>query len=321
MRKFLLSQILLIIFIKVIYGAWPAPPEADYPKVNNIYMDKESVWFYSDLEVGGFPPRHVIGYKLKENKIVYYPISSKDIPKNAKIAFPLKGDYSIDTTIIVSNDIVLKLQGTMREYELYRNDEKVGLPAINVQEAKNLSKNSYFCYINKHLDLAEMISRKELYNSFAGAHIIDGDKLYTSLNGSLSEGIGGFGGLVIYDFTNDKLNIVRTKYLVNGTITNIVLENNKLLLTSVYYGEFRNSPVYYVENGKKKSGNIISYDLDRNQWTNLDPRKDFEDCIIRKLKVTPKYVFLITDKGIGIIYRELKSSKRWDWQINLKKIK
>lgn len=299
-KAFLLLTIVCFIAINMngkAYGGWPAPPWADLPKLEYIYDSGDVIWFYSPLEVGGFPPRYVVTYEKTTRNIQFHPINNKEIPKDAPIS---KLKYLPSYLSIKPNEINFK--GT-----------KIAIPELTMYETERLSKWSSILQrdINTNRSLAEFTLSNELQGTFAEVNGI----YYFGMKGGISEGFGHWGGLITYSPPEEKCVILRSKYLVDCSVTDIIKIGDELAMSTIYQGEYSLDPGYYWEKDKSHKVGLVLYNISSEKWRNI-PIENL-DIIIREMSVIDDSIWMITNLGISHYQPDSDKIRNWCWYLSL----
>ena len=304
----------------------------DNPPLTQIYADKEFAFFFSDVASIHATPRYIIKYDYRTKLMNFLKpdsfINFEDFPYSENCfslieqnKYPVREDIAeyIKKLKNKNNGYYIVPKGKFsKSISIHRNGSIFVLPELTKKEISHWSK-----YINRDFN---KMSEKELFkiyifeNALAGDYLVENSIFYGGLFGSTSEGFGGIGGLIIYDFANGGYDIYRTKFLVCGTISSIVKSADMLYMSAYGFGEYFHHPVSYYENGKKISSNLISYSIEQDKWTNLDEKGIFADCIIRKIQYYDNKLFVISNLGIGVIDLSNMSAKRYDWKIRLEEV-
>jgi len=302
-KRLVISLIFVSIFITTVfltYGAWPGPPWQDLPKLEYIYDSGDTIWFYSTLEIGGFPPRYVVTYEQSTKKMRFYSANSKAIPEDAPIDFHKSKELPSYLDINLS--------------EITFNGNKISIPKLTLDEIERLSKWSVFLQRNRHLPL----NRFTLGNAFQGSFAeIDG-VYYFGMKGGISEGIGHIGGLVVYSPSENKISILRSKYLVDCSVTGILHVGDELAISTIYSGVSKISSGLYWENGKSHKVGLVLYNTNTGNWRNLSTENsNISGNIIREMKIVEDSIWMITNWGISCYQIKKGKILSWYWSLNL----
>lgn len=283
--------------IGVAHGGWPDPPWADLPRLEYIYDSDDIIWFYSTLEVGGFPPRYVVTYEKHTRNIRFHPISSKEIPKDAPIDFR-KSELLPPNLSIEPRDITFK-------------ETSIAIPELTLEEAERLREWSAYLQQNRRLPLTKFALSNALQGSFAE---VDG-VYYFGMKGGITEGIGHLGGLVVYDPFKQKSVILRSKYLVDCSVTGIVRIGNELAVSTLYQGEATIGSGLYWGNGKSHKVGLVLYNINTGKWRHI-PTENL-DIIIREMSVIGGSIWMITNCGISHYQPDIDEMRDWCWSLSL----
>jgi len=278
------------------YGGWPAPSWADLPKLDYIHDASDTIWFYSKLEVGGFPPRYVVTYEKAEKQMVFHPVSSRDIPKHAPLAFE-KPQPSQSGPHIESEAVTLE-------------GASVSLPELTPEEKERLGAWSTFVQANRRYPA----STYDLSNAFEGSYLEVDGVYYFGMKGGISEGVGQFGGLAVYHTADGRLDVLRSKYLVGCSVTGITRLGDELALSTLHSG-IGVGPGYYWEDGEAHKVGLVLYNSNSGEWRHI-PFGDLR-VFIRESAVIDGWLWMTTNLGVSCYQPELDSSKHWKWELRL----
>ena len=298
-----LSILTILCFITICvigkaYGGWPATAWADLPKLEYIYDSGDIIWFYSPLEVGGFPPRYVVTYEKTTRNIEFHSISSKEVPKDAPINFQ-KSKQLPSYLSIEPNEITFK--GT-----------KFAIPELTTDEAERLSEWSD--YIQRNLQFDPTI-KFTLSNALQGSFLEVNGIYYFGMAGGIEEGIGNFGGLIVYRPPDKECFILRSKYLVGCSVTGIIQIGDELALSTLYHSEEMIGTGQYWENDKSHKVGLVLYNIDTGKWRNI-PIGDL-DVIIHKMSLINDSIWMITNFGISCYQPDIDKMRNWFWSLSL----
>lgn len=283
------------------HGAWPAAPWQDLPKLEYVYNAADTIWFYSVLEVGGYPPRYVVTYDKHRENMTLHPVSSRPIPKDAPIEFrksrAVPAYLNINSSEIV--DTSSATQGISR----------ITLPKLTLEEKKRLLKWSGNDRLLNHLTLN---------NAFQGSFKeVDGVH-YLGMKGGFSEGIGWIGGLVVYRPSEKEITILRSKYLANCSVTGFSQIGDELAMSTVYYGEGGIGGGGYYEQDKWHPVGLVMYNTRTEEWRNISTENSsLSGDIIFETKVVNDTIWLITNWGITSYQPKTGRLRSWTWSLGL----
>lgn len=311
MRKILYLGLFVSWPMALMAGA-PANKEADYPQILYLYPDGNQVYFltkYSAYTLGDVP-RFKAVYDLNDGRMT---LTHDD------------GYYATKTNLYFhKNSIDIMGHGDAPEKEFdpsksvsFHNGTSISLkeiadrlPHLTLAEAKKLYR--HYCFKLKAGDdqydrMQDYISNGDIFNSISGPYVVEGDLFYAGLNGSQSEGSGGFGGLVVYDAKTKKVRIERIPELNCGTVWFMNSYKNKLVVVTLVEGEWGPGP-----------GGIYACDPVKGICDELDKKGLFKDATIQHAILYKSKLFLSMDKCLGVIDLDDLKGRRWDWSIDLK---
>jgi hypothetical protein len=164
-----------------------------------------------------------------------------------------------------------------------------------MDETERLSKWSSILQrdIRTNLSLAEFTLSNELQGSFAEVNGI----YYFGMSGGIEEGIGHWGGLITYSPPEEKCVILRSKYLVDCSVTDIIKIGDELAMSTVCQGEYSLGHSYYWEKDKSHKVGLVLYNIETGKWRNI--LIGDLDVIIHKMSVIDGSIWMITNFGIS----------------------
>ncbi len=286
-----------ICVVGVAQGAWPNPAWADLPELEYIHDSDDMIWFYSALEVGGFPPRYVVTYEKHTRNIRFHPISGKEIPEDAPIDFR-KSKQLPSYLLIEPSNVTFK-------------GARAVIPELTQEEAERLREWSAYLQRNRRLPLTKFTLSNALQGSFAE---VDGT-YYFGMKGGITEGVGHLGGLVVYRPLEQEIAVLRSKYLVDCSITGIVRVGDELAVSTLYQGEGSIGSGSYWENGKSHNVGLVLYNMNTGKWRHV-PTENL-DIIIREMSVIDDSIWMTTNCGISHYQPDTGKMRNWCWFLSL----
>ena len=135
------------------------------------------------------------------------------------------------------------------------------------------------------------------------------------MSGGIEEGFGHFGGLIVYRPPDKECVILRSKYLVSCSVTDIIQIGDELALSTFYQGEYSLDTGQYLENDKSHKVGLVLYNIDTGKWRNI-PIGDL-DVIIHKMSVIDNSIWMITNLGISCYQPDVDKMRNWFWSLSL----
>jgi len=308
--------VLILAAVNSTYGAWPAEPWWGLPELEYIYNSGDTIWLYSALEDIGFPPRYVVTYEKSTGNIEFYLANSKEIPKDAPIDFPKPRELSSYLSI---KPYEISFEGTKvsikKPSEVTFKGTKIAIPKLTSEEIESLGKWSVYLQRNRHIPLSEITLSNELQGS-----LVETDGVYYfGMKGGISERIGHIGGLVVYRPSEKKSVILRSKYLVDCSVTGILRIDDELAISTVFKGETGNSSSgLYWEDGKPRKVGLVLYNINTGKWRHLSTENaNISGDIIREMEVIDDSIWMITNWGISYYQPKTDKVRSWRWSLSL----
>lgn len=305
-KAFLLSTVLWFITICVVgvaHGGWNDPPWADLPKLEYIYDSDDTIWFYSTLEVGGFPPRYVVTYEKQTRNISFHPISSKKIPEDAPLGFRKSKQ--------LPSDLHVEPRDHMKPRDIIFKGTRIAVPELTLEETKRLREWSACLQDNRRFPLTMLT----LSNALQGSFIEVNGTYYCGMEGGIAEAYGHLGGLVVYRPPDEECTILRSKYLVDCSITDIVRIGDELAVSTLLSQEGWVGPGAYWENGASYKVGLVLYNINTGKWRHI-PIEDL-DIIIRGMSVIDGSLWMITNYGVSHYQPDTDKMRNWCWSLSL----
>lgn len=279
-------------------GVWPVGPLwADLPELEYIYDSDDTIWFYSTLSGYGIVPRYIVTHGKSTKSMEFHPMGSIRIPENAPVDLS-KSKQLLSYLHIEPHEITLK-------------GVKVFIPDLTLEESERLRKWSAYLQRNRHMAVNEFT----LSNAMQGSFIEVDGVYYFGMKGGISEGIGHLGGLVFYRPQDEELSVLRSKYLVDCSVTDIVRIGDELAMATVYQGEYFIGSGLYWEDGEEREVGLVLYNLDTGKWRNI-PMGDL-DIIIREMSVIDDSLWVTTNWGISCYDPNADEIRNWIWDLSL----
>jgi len=279
-------------------GAWPVGPLwADLPELKYIYDSDDTIWFYSTLPGYGIVPRYIVTYEKSTKSMKFHPMGSIRIPKNAPVD--------------LSKSKQLPSYLHIEPHEIMLKGVKISIPNLTLEESELLSGWSAYLQRNRHMTVDEFT----LSNAMQGSFIEVDGVYYFGMKGGISEGIGHLGGLVVYPSQDEELSVLRSKYLVDCSVTDIVRIGDELGIATLYRGEyFIGSGLYWEDSEERKVG-LVLYNVDTGKWRNI-PTGDL-DIVIREMSVIDGSLWMTTNWGISCYDPDTDKIRNWAWDLSL----
>jgi hypothetical protein len=281
----------------IAHGGWPDPSWADLPKLEYIHDSGDIIWFYSTLEVVGFPPRYIVTYGKSIKSMKFHPMGSIRIPKNAPV------DYSKSRKLPTYLHI--------EPHEITLRGVKISIPNLTLEESERLREWSAYLQRNRHISVNEFT----LSNAMQGSFIEVNGVYYFGMKGGIAEGVGHLGGLVVYRPQDEELSVLRSKYLVDCSVTDIVRIGDELAIATVYHGEYFIGSGLYWEDGEEREVGLVLYNANTGKWRNI-PMGD-PDIIIREMSVIDDSLWMTTNWGISCYDPDTDEIRNWVWDLSL----
>jgi hypothetical protein len=301
-RKIFSLLIIVLLFTisvtGIAQGVWPVGPLwADLPELEYIYDSDDTIWFYSTLPDFGIVPRYIVTYDRSTKSMKFHPMASIRIPKDAPVD--------------LSKSRQLPSYLHIEPYEITLRGVKIFIPNLTLGESERLREWSAYLQRNRRMAL----SKFTLSNALQGSFIEVNGVYYFGMKGGISEGIGHLGGLVVYRPQDEELSVLRSKYLVDCSATDIVRIGDELAIATVYRGEYFVGSGLYWEDGEERKVGLVLYNLNMGKWRNI-PMGDL-DIIIREMSVIDDSLWMTTNWGISCYDPDTDEIKNWVWDLSL----
>ena len=280
-------------------GVWPVGPLwADLPELEYIYDSDDTVWFYSTLPDFGMVPRYIVTYEKSTKNMKFHSMGSIRIPKIAPV------DYS------KSKQLPSYLH--IEPHEITLKGAKIFIPNLTLEESERLREWSAYLQRNRR----NALSKFTLSNAMQGSFIEVNGVYYFGMKGGIAEGIGHLGGLVVYPSQDEELSVLRSKYLVDCSATDIVRIGDELAIATVYQGEYLNYWTgRYWEDGEERKVGLVLYNVNTGKWRNI-PTGDL-DIIIREMSLIDGSLWMTTNWGISCYNPDADKIRNWCWDLSL----
>jgi hypothetical protein len=297
-------SLLIIVFLftisvtEIAQGVWPVGPLwADLPELEYIYDSGDTIWFYSTLPDFGIVPRYIVTYEKSTKSMRFHPMGSIRIPKDAPV------DHS------KSRQLPSYLH--IEPHEITLKGVKIFIPNLTLEESERLREWSAYLQRNRHMAVNEFALSNALQRSFIEVNGV----YYFGMKGGISEGIGHLGGLVVYRPQDEELSVLRSKYLVDCSATDIVRIGDELAIATLYRGEYFIGSGLYWEDGEERKVGLVLHNANTGKWRNI-PTGDL-DIIIREMSVIDDSLWMTTNWGISCYDHDTEKIRNWCWNLSL----
>jgi hypothetical protein len=293
-----------ISIVGTVFGGWPEPAWRVLPKLEFIHDAASTIWFYSskyDDDRRGFSPLFVVTYSKFDKEVVFQPVIHEGIFKDGMVSFynkvkPLPSYLHIEP----------------EEIQLW--GASIPVPEMAAEDLERMSEWSVYLHSNRHMEPSEF----GISNAFSGSFIDIKGLYYFGLQGGMFEGNNHMGGLAVYYPSEEKIEVLRSKYLVGCSVIGIKQIGDELALSTAdrsLGGIFQGWGRYWDEGEQHRTG-LVLYDMNTKKWRNIS--FSVPSTFIREMAVIDGQVWMTTNLGISRYDRESDEMNSWNWDIKLK---
>ncbi len=283
------------------FGGWPEPAWRVLPKLVFIHETASTIWFYSNKDAdGGFAPLFVVTYSKSDKEVAFQPVLHEEIFKDGMVLFekivkPLPSYLHIEP----------------EEIQLW--GASIPVPEMTAEDLESLSKWTHVL----GSDSRRKLSKWGFNNTFSGSFINIKGLYYLGLEGGSFEGYQHMGGLVVYYPLEEKIEVLRSKYLVGCSIINMKQIGDELALSTANRaigGVFQSWGGYWEEGVYHTTG-LVLYNPGTGQWRNIPFATP--QTFIREMDVIDGQVWMTTNLGISRYDPESNEMNSWNWDLKL----
>ncbi len=296
------------------YGGYPPPPWWKYPRLTVINIERTIIW------VGDSASR-TYGYEKATSiwRVATPPKPLTDPNPYAHISWGGYKEMYQSPVEIMKGVVVFAIpqlpqpSGLFSSYSIRVEGSDQTYPLPQMRQAEVVQWGGLVEYgvdVSKPMSFIQRALADGGAGHTLGPFVVDSEKrrVYFGLQGGFSEGIGGFGGVAIFDLDARRWRIVRHRLLLESAVISMHLDGDDLWMATLHF----------AEGGVISIAGLVRWDMATDRWSSFtEANSNITGDVVYAIGKDGDRLVLATNRGVSFYYPQTNRWANYFWHDTL----